>query len=150
MSTSKLRVVLAVLALVLLASSSAFGQAGATGTILGTVSDNSGVSMVHASIALTNTASGVTKRTGASSAGDFAFEYMTPGTYDLEVTSEGFGKVTIKNITLVVAQRIREDIKMKQGEMYQTVVDAADTVQLDTDSSTVSQTVAQQQVNGLP
>lgn len=128
---------------------SVFGQAGATGTILGTVTDSSGGTIKHVRIVITNVASGVTKRSSASSAGAFAIEYLSPGTYELHAMAEGYGTTTIRNITLTVTQQIAENIKLQRGTS-ETVIDQANTVRLDAGSSTISQMVTQQQVNDLP
>jgi hypothetical protein len=133
-----------------LVASSAFGQSGATGTVLGSVTNISGAPMPRASIAVTNMASGVTKRTSTNSAGTFVLEYLSPGTYELQVSAKGYGKTIVRNIGLVVAQRAREDIRLKAGEVPDTIIDEANAVKLDTESAAVSQTVVQQQVNDLP
>ncbi len=127
-----------------------FGQAGATGTILGTVTDNSGAVVVNAAVAITNLATGVTKKTTTSSAGDFTAPYLQPGTYKVEVQAPGFQKSVLQNIVLVVAQEARADVNLKPGATSESVTVEANAVALDTDSSTVSQTVTQEQVNELP
>lgn len=127
-----------------------FGQAGATGTILGTVTDNSGAVVANAAVAITNLATGVTKKTATSSSGDFTAPYLQPGTYKVEVEAPGFQKSVLQNIGLVVAQEVRANVTMKPGAVSETVEVQANAVALDTDSATVSQTVTQQQVNELP
>ncbi|MGA8274238.1 MAG: TonB-dependent receptor [Candidatus Sulfotelmatobacter sp.] len=127
-----------------------FGQAGATGTILGTVTDNSGAVVANAKVAITNMATGVVKRSTASSSGDFNFPYLQPGSYRVEVEAQGFEKSVVQNIGLVVAQEARANVTLKPGSISESVTVEANAVALDTDSSTVSQTVTQQQVNELP
>ena len=127
-----------------------FGQAGATGTILGTVADNSGAVVANAEVAITNLATGVTKNTNTSSSGDFTVPYLQPGTYRVEVHAPGFQKSILQNIGLVVAQEVRANVTMKPGAISETVEVQANAVALDTDSATVSQTVTQEQVNELP
>lgn len=129
---------------------SAFGQMGATGTILGSVTDNSGKSLAHVSVAVTNIASGVTKKTNTSSVGSFAVQYLSPGTYELQVSAKTYTKTVVENIDLVVAQKVRQDVRLKQGSGPATIIDAENRAILETDSSAVTQTVAQKQVNELP
>ena len=133
-----------------LVASSALGQAGATGTILGSVTDNLGKPIAHAGVAITNIASGVTKRTSATSAGSFAVQYLSPGTYELQASAKNHTKTVVRNIDLAVAQKAREDVSLRLGSGPATVIDASSAVNLDTDSSAMTQTVAQQQVNELP
>ena len=127
-----------------------FGQSGATGTILGTVTDNSGAVVANAAVAITNLATGVTKNITTSSAGDFTAPYLQPGTYKVEVRAPGFQKSVLQNIVLVVAQQARADFNLKPGATSESITVEANAVALDTDSSTVSQTVTQEQVNELP
>ncbi len=127
-----------------------FGQAGATGTILGTVMDNSGAVVANAKVTITNLATGITKNTTTSSSGDFTVPYLQPGTYKVEVESPGFQKSVLQNIGLVVAQEARANVTLKPGATSESVTVEANAVALDTDSATVSQTVSQEQVNELP
>jgi hypothetical protein len=127
-----------------------FAQAGATGTILGTITDNSGAVVSNAAVTVTNINTGVHNQTRTGSSGDFTVPYLTPGTYQVTVEAPGFERSTVQNIHLVVAQQARADLILKPGSVSESVSVEASAVALDTDSATVSQTVTQQQVNELP
>ena len=106
--------------------------------------------VANAAVAITNLATGVTKNITTSSAGDFTALYLQPGTYKVEVRAPGFQKSVLQNIVLVVAQQARADFNLKPGATSESITVEANAVALDTDSSTVSQTVTQEQVNELP
>jgi hypothetical protein len=127
-----------------------YAQGGAYGTIVGTVTDNSGAVMAKASVDVTNVATNVTKHTETTSSGDFTVPYLAPATYRVTVQSQGFQKSVVDNIDLVVGQEARADVSMKPGATTETVEVTAQSVTLDTDSSALSQLVAQQQVEELP
>src|SRR6185437_15037352 len=55
-----------------------FAQAGATGTILGTITDNSGAVVSNAAVTVTNINTGVHNQTRTGSSGDFTVPYLTP------------------------------------------------------------------------
>lgn len=133
-----------------LSSSWLYGQAGATGTILGTVADSSGAVVPGAKVDVTNLATGVTTHTQTSSTGDYTVPYLIPGTYQVASQASGFQKSVVNNVGLVVAQQVRVNITMKPGSVSENVTVEANAVTLDTDSSTVSQTVTQRQVSQLP
>jgi len=79
-------------------------QGGAYGTILGTVTDNSGAVVTKAAVDVTNVNTNVTKHTETSSSGDFTVPYLSPGTYRVTVQSQGFQKSVVDKIVLVVGQ----------------------------------------------
>ncbi|HKR26728.1 MAG TPA: carboxypeptidase-like regulatory domain-containing protein, partial [Acidobacteriaceae bacterium] len=55
-----------------------FAQAGATGTILGTVTDSSGAVVPNAKITITNTATKVISQTSSNSVGDYNVPALNP------------------------------------------------------------------------
>jgi len=80
----------ALLLLLLAIAVTVHGQAGATGTILGTVTDPSGAVVPNAKITITNTATRVSFETVSSSAGDYNAPALNPGTYTLSAEAAGF------------------------------------------------------------
>ena len=69
---------------VLVSASLLYGQGGANGTILGTVTDNSGAVVANAKVDVTNIGTGVTNHAETSSDGNFTVPYLTPGTYRVD------------------------------------------------------------------
>jgi len=135
---------------VIVSASFLYGQGGANGTILGTVTDNSGAVVGNAKVDVTNMATGVATHTQTSVNGDFTAPYLAPGIYSVTVQAPGFQKAVADNVTLVVAQQARVNVVMKPGQVSETVEVQASAVSLDTDSSAVSQLISQKQVEQLP
>lgn len=127
-----------------------YGQGGANGTILGTVTDSSGAAVVNAGVDVTNVATSVTNHTQTTSAGDFTVPYLQPGTYRVTVQVPGFQRSATEDVALVVGQQARVNVALKPGGTNETVEVHASGVALDTDSSAVSQIVTQRQVDELP
>ena len=125
-------------------------QAGATGTILGTVTDSSGAIVPNAKVTVTNTGTNGEFRTITSSAGDYNAPSLNPGSYKVTVEAPGFQKSVTTAITLTVDQRVRVDVSLKPGAVSETLEVTAQAVTLDTDSTALSQLVSQQQVEELP
>src|SRR5207249_2391685 len=127
-----------------------YGQGGANGTIVGTVTDNSGAVVANANVDITNVATGTSSHATSSSDGNFTVPYLAPGTYRVTVQAQGFQKAIADNITLAVAQQARVNVVMKPGQVSETVQVEASSVSLDTDSAAVAQLVSQKQVEQLP
>jgi Carboxypeptidase regulatory-like domain/TonB-dependent Receptor Plug Domain len=142
--------VLWILILLCVPASLLLAQGGSTGTILGTVTDNSGAVIARASVDITNVGTGVTTHSETSSAGDFTAPYLTSGTYKIVVESAGFQKGVTDNVPLAVAQQVRVNVQLLPGSVAQSVEVSANQVSMDTDTSAVSQEISRRQVNDLP
>ena len=127
-----------------------YGQGGANGTILGTVTDNSGAVVANVKVEVTNVDTGVTTTGQTSSSGDFTVPYLQPGIYNITVNAPGFQKSVVDNINLAVAQQARVNVTMKPGLVSETVQVEASAVALDTDTAAVTQQVSREQVEQLP
>jgi hypothetical protein len=127
-----------------------FAQAGATGTVLGTVTDSSGAIVANAKVTVTNTGTNVPFRTTTTSSGDYYAPSLNPGSYKVTVESAGFQKSATDTFTLTVDQKVRVDVALKPGAVSETLEVTAQAVTLDTDSAALSQLVSQQQVEELP
>jgi hypothetical protein len=145
----KLGLCLALIVL-LVSSGRIFGQAGATGTILGTVTDSTGAIIPGVKVTVTNTQTNSAYRTTTGSAGDYQAPSLNPGTYSVAAEMKGFQRSVTTGFTLDVDQRVRVDLALKPGAVTETLEVTAQAVTLDTDSAALSQLVSQQQVEELP
>src|SRR5450631_2151867 len=89
-----------------------FAQAGATGTILGTVTDGTGPVVTSAKVRVTNVATGVSVDTVTSSAGDFQTPALESGPYSVSAEARGFKKSISKGLTLAVDQKLRVNLAL--------------------------------------
>jgi len=137
-------------ALLIISTGKLFGQAGATGTILGTVSDSTGAVLPNVKVTVTNTETGAAYRTLTSSAGDYNAPSLNPGSYSVTAEAPGFEKAKTSGFTLQVDQKVRIDISMKPGAVTVTEEVTASAVTLDTDSAALSQEMSGEQVADLP
>ncbi len=126
-----------------------FGQAF-YGSVVGTVTDQSGAALRGATVSLTNVATGESHQTQSGSGGEYQFLNLIPGTYRVDVTQTGFSKATSPNIEVTVGQTSRADISMRVGEVSQTVEVNATAPLLRTDNANLSQVVNTRSVEELP
>lgn len=138
------------LLLLLAATGTVIGQAGATGSILGTVTDSTGAVVPNVKITITNLATGVAFHTATSSSGDYLAPTLNPGNYTVAAEAQGFQKSVTTGITLTVDQKVRVNVTLKPGAVTQTLQVTAQAVALDTDSAGLSQLMSERQVDQLP
>jgi len=94
------REILSAVFLILVCAGLAVAQS--TSSLTGTVRDPSGALVADATLVLTSAATGTTRTAKSSSAGEYSFLQVPPGTYELSVTAEGFEKILLRNIELQV------------------------------------------------
>jgi hypothetical protein len=134
---------------VLLFGSPLFSQIN-TGRILGTVTDQTGGVIAGAMVAVTNSQTGVARNLVADDAGEYNAPNLTPGTYTVRVTANGFQTFERQNIAVGVGQDARVDAQLAPGQVTQTVEVTANALQLDTTSAVVSGTLGTETIADLP
>jgi hypothetical protein len=120
------------------------------GSIVGTIVDASGGSIVGAKVAVTNTGTGE-RRVGQSRVGgDYEFLNLVPGVYRVEVEQSGFKKATRENVEVTISGAVRADIAMQVGEMTQSIEVQATVQLLRTENANVSQVVPTRAIEETP
>ena len=134
--------------LILLAvfSFAAFAQ---TATILGTVTDNTGAVVPNASVTITNTATQVQRVLQTNNAGSYNAPDLLIGPYSLKIETKGFKTYDRTGIVLKSNDTVRMDAVMQVGELTESVTVAADAIQVQSDTSEVSDTINERQVAQL-
>ena len=118
-------------------------------TINGTVMDASGAVVPNAPITLTNPATGQVRQSESNSTGGYRFANVGVGTYTLSATASGFQKYTKTDIVVHVADTLEENINLAVGSQGQTVTVTADALQVQSETSEVSNLISGQQVEEL-
>lgn len=91
------------------------------GSISGQVSDQSSASVPNATIKATNLSNNQVTETKTNSNGYYTLPYLNPGTYNIEVTAEGFSGLKRENIILQVADKLNLPLTLQVGQMSQEV-----------------------------
>src|SRR5271170_2269070 len=112
--------------LALLASASLIAQTF-RGGISGTVSDPTGASVANASIRLTSPETGLTREGVTTSAGEFVFQDLPLGKYDITVTQPGFDTVHVSGIVVDAGRIATVALKLEVAKQAMTVEVAATT-----------------------
>ncbi|MBV9146114.1 MAG: carboxypeptidase regulatory-like domain-containing protein, partial [Acidobacteria bacterium] len=93
----------------------AFAQTTSAGTVIGTVTDQSGAVVPDAQVALTDLSTNTTLKATTNSSGHYAFPNVAPGSYTLKITKQGFQTALVQNQSVQVGQSLTEDVKLTIG-----------------------------------
>jgi hypothetical protein len=85
-----------------------------TTSLSGTVVDTSGAIIPGATINIANAASGKIESTQTKSKGEFSFEQLSPGTYEVKVSTPGFSELDEK-VELLVSTPVNLTFKLTAG-----------------------------------
>jgi hypothetical protein len=122
-----------------------------TADVVGTVTDTSGAVVPGANITLKNTATGIARTMQTQADGDYVFNLMQVGTYDVTIEAKGFKTMVTKGLALYAGDRARVDGKLEVGTASESVSVEADIAPaLHTDSSSVGNTIVTKSVADLP
>jgi Carboxypeptidase regulatory-like domain/TonB-dependent Receptor Plug Domain len=121
-----------------------------TAGITGLVKDESGAVIVGAKVAAINTGTQARFDTVADATGVYTFRGLPVGLYDLQADAPGFKRFEAKGVHLQVNEVARVDMAFQVGTATETVSVVAQTVSVDTSSSTLKTVVDQKRIEELP
>ena len=127
-----------------------YASAQSTGIIRGTVTDPSGAAIANAAVVATDTGTGITRQAGTNQNGLFVFPDLPIGNYSLKISAPGFNTQDRPALQLLTGQTIDLPIAMKVGAQTQEITVTSETQQIQTSTSSVEQSVGQQQMRDLP
>jgi hypothetical protein len=122
----------------------------ATGTITGTVTDPKGLAVADANVIVKNLDTDTESSFPTNAAGIYVAPYLKPGNYQVATSKSGFETVVHKNVAVHVGDRLAIDVQLPLQVQQVSVVVTEEAPVLETDKTEHSQTVTQDQVEGLP
>jgi hypothetical protein len=147
----KFYALLACVVIACLTAPTAFGQSLVSGDLTGTVTDPTGAVVANAPVSLTNNGTGETRTTSTNSSGLYRFSLLSPGTYTVSVTAQGFSK-TEAQFNVNVGQSTVANVKLAVGASSQTVEVTGAPPLVQTDNANLStnfnQNIIENQPNG--
>jgi hypothetical protein len=123
---------------------------GATGRIIGRVTDPSGAVLSGVKITLTNQATSVSVTAQSSDSGDYSFVNVVPGTYQATFELAGFKKNLQKDFTLDVNQVLTLNSILQIGGTQEVIDVTSEAPQVDTTSTQLGAVINDRSVNELP
>ena len=135
--------------LLCVAASFAWGQV-ASGSLFGEVRDESGAVVSSAQVIAQQGTTGFTRMVLTDDAGAYRIEPLSPGTYSVRAQRLGFQTAVAPHVTLEVNQQAKVDIRLRVGEMKDSVSVTAAVSPLQTEDTTSGYRIDAQTLTNLP
>ncbi len=120
------------------------------GSLVGTVSDVSGLAVPQAKVQITQLQTNAQWSLLANEVGQYYSPNMPPGQYKITVEKEGFNRATSDTVELGSQANVRVDFKMQVGTVTQTVEVSSQGALLDTSTATTSTSLNTKYMDDLP
>ncbi len=120
------------------------------GAISGTVNDTSGAVIPSANVMAIQSDTSITTTVKTNQSGFYVFPNLPPARYSISVIAPGFKKFDEKDVVLQANQSASINAVLQLGETSQSVTVAANALQVNTTTGTLSQVIDQKQANQLP
>jgi hypothetical protein len=141
---------LAVLLLLLAATDVRSAAQAIYGSLVGTVTDQSGAVVPNAAVTATETTTGVVRQDKTDSSGRYTIVNVLPGTYKVDVSAPGFKNFGQTGLAVTPNVISRVDVRLQIGQATEQVTVAADATQLQTDKADTHAEITSRSVAQMP
>src|SRR5262245_34719013 len=141
---------LGMLGLLLAASVSVFGQATASATLEGTVTDKAQAVIKGASVTIINKAMSVSRTATTNDTGSYRFELLSAGVYEIKVGAPGFATAVTESVELLVGRTTTLDYTLNPGATSETVTVTSEAPIIDTQKTDLGINLSPSEVQDLP
>jgi hypothetical protein len=149
MNFRNLKAVAMMLLIALSVTPALLAQSSTTGSIEGTVTDNSGAPMPGVTVEIRSPQLQGAKTDVSDASGRFRFPLLPPGTYNLTASLSGFSPVKQNNVAVSLGRTVTLDITMSAAVTEQITVTAAAPV-VDVTSTTTGANITSETMASLP
>ncbi len=127
----------------------ASAQSG-NGSVVGTVSDQSGAAIPGVKLTAKHLATGTTLSVTSDESGLFRFPVLRVGTYEIAAEKADFAPLTQKDVVVTIGARIDLPLTLQVAGQAATVTVSSETPLVETTRSQVSSTVGGRSISSLP
>ncbi len=120
-----------------------------TGSITGTVRDNSGASIPGAAVTVTNVDQGTAYKTTTNASGEYLVAALPPGNYDVNINATGFNPFEDKGVILRVSEKSRVDATLAVGAVKTEVTIESAAAQVQTETGEMSGVVTGKEITQI-
>ena len=105
--------------------------------ILGTVTDPSGAVVPNIKVTAQSLTTSTEYSIQSDNNGNYLIRLLPPGSYSLRVEVPGFKTWTVREVSVAIGDRLRQDVQLETGQLSQTVEVTAETPALQSESATL-------------
>jgi hypothetical protein len=120
------------------------------GSIVGTLTDETGAVVPKAVVTVTNTSTGLSRQATTDDAGYYSIPNLLEGTYDLSVSASGFKPYTQKGVNVPINIVTRVDATIQVGAITEQVTVEASAAVLETTKADVSVNLDPRAMENVP
>jgi hypothetical protein len=125
-------------------------QATATANIVGVVTDATGAALPNATVTATNRGTNAQRTTTSNSAGQYRFDLLPAGVYEIKGEASGFSSAEVKDIELLVGTTFTANLPMRAGVVNSSIEVIANNQLVDTEKTDSSSSVTPKEIVDLP
>jgi len=120
------------------------------GSLVGTVTDESGLSVPGATVTITQAETNQSREGTTNTTGGYNFPNIPAGTYQVNVTLTGFQSFSSRGVVVRQSTSIRVDVRLTVGALQETVLVSGTAAVLQTESAAVQSQTTSEQIENLP
>jgi len=110
------------------------------GNLVGTVIDQTGAAVPNALVEITSTTTGAKQSVETNTSGEYRFNNLLAGNYDLKVTHTGFATQSLRNLAVALNKTATQNVTLAVGNVSTVVEVSATAVMIDTTTAQVGST----------
>jgi hypothetical protein len=119
-------------------------------TVTGTVTDAQGGVVPGATVTALNTATNVAVDAQTNERGVYTIQDLQPGPYRITAALSGFKTYVREGITLRTAETVTVNLPLSMGAVEETVTVSAQTSNIESNETTIAQTIENKRISELP
>ena len=128
-----------------------FGQGTGSATVAVEVHDKNGAVVPNASVTITNRATSQSRTTATNDNGEFRFDLVPPGLYDVKVSASGFGDRTAEGFEVNVGKTNKLEVTLEPGVQTANVtITAGETELVSREKTDIGLNITPRDVQDLP
>jgi outer membrane receptor protein involved in Fe transport len=137
-------------AILTLLSSATPAVAQATGQLNGIITDTSGAVLPGVTVEATSDATGATRSAVSGTDGLYTIPLLSPGTYSVKASLQGFRTSQRDGVRVVVSETARVAFQLEVGQLSETITVSAEATLVETSNATHGIVIDEQKVVDLP